>query len=156
HEGTANLEQFLLALLEGCLLVVLNGGRQAQCRGLLGKLGGRLGKLVLLLLHLAQLPLQADPRLVALLFRKLGGEIFQNGDAQGDRRHRERDGRGDDLAVVTEESFQERPIDRADGTHSSPTTLSDPRHYVSRFLFFELGLFRTSILASILWRSCQV
>src|SRR5206468_10543678 len=125
---------------EGCFLVVLNGSSDAQRRVLLGELGGLLRKLLFLLLHLAQLLLQAEPRLVALLLRELDGEIFQDGDAQGDHGNQQGNRRRDELAMVAEKSLQERPIDRADGTHCSPTILS--RHQTIRFTLFVVRRFR--------------
>src|SRR5262249_44795077 len=134
HEGRADLAQFLLALLQRRFLVVLDGGRETQRRGLPGQLGRGRGQRLLLLLHLAQLLLQADARLVALLPGVVallrgqpGGQIFQRRDQQGDRRQQQDNDSGGDPALVPEEEFQEAPINRTDRTHRSPTILSDAR-----------------------------
>src|SRR5689334_21190273 len=128
-------------------MVVLDGGREAERCGLPGQLGCGRGQRLLLLLHLAQLFLQAEARLVALLPGVVallrgqpGREKLQRRNEQGDHGQQKRNDRSGDLAVITEEEFQKGPINRTDSTHSSPTILSDARQYVFRFLFSALLL----------------
>src|SRR5262249_9603046 len=127
HEGRADLAQFLLALLERGFLVVLDGGRETERRGLPGQLGRSRSQRLLSLLHLAQLLLQADARLVALLpnvvallHGRPGRKILQRCNEQGAQRQQEYNDRGGDPAIVTEEEVQKGPIHRTDRTHSSP------------------------------------